>query len=114
MPTVVTMTNGDIITLGFSTSEEELVNEAFGTIEKYCGSDFLRYYKGIAAEAAEKLEAENYDAEAAADEYRDALNEIASALDEYKKKVFDKKSKLYRKDIDSMMTAISGIIDEVI
>lgn len=114
MPTVVTMADGEVITLEFSNVTEELENEALGVIEKYCGSDFLRYYKGIAIEAAAEREVENYDAEMAADEYRDALNEIAFTLDEYKKKVFDKKSKLYRKDIDSMMTAISGIIDGVI
>lgn len=99
MPTNITMPNGDVVTLGFSQDLEALEREALDVIEKYCGSEFTRWY------ISETV---------ATWEYADAFREIADILYEYCTKVFDKKSKLYRKDIDSMMKAIGGIVDEMI
>ena len=111
MPTNITMKNGDIVTLGFSQDNEALEREALDVIEKYCGSDFVRWYVSETV-ATWKYDPEDYEGQN--EEYADAFREIANILYEYHTKVFDKKSRLMRKDVESMMKAISDVVDEMI
>lgn len=114
MPTNITMANGDVVTLGFSQDLEALEREALDVIEKYCGSDFARWYISETVATWEYDPDEKASYESQNEEYAEAFREIADILFEYRTKVFDKKSKLYRKDIDSMMKAIGGIVDDMI
>ena len=111
MPTNITMKDGDVITLGFSQDNEALEREALDVIEKYCGSDFVRWY---VSETVATWEYDPEDYEGQNEEYADAFREIANILYEYRTKVFDKKSRLMRKDIENMMKAIGGIVDDMI
>lgn len=111
MPTNITMKDGDVITLGFSQDNEALEREALDVIEKYCGSDFVRWY---VSETVATWEIDPEDYEGQNEEYADAFREIANILYEYRTKVFDKKSRLMRKDVESMMKAIGGIVDDMI
>jgi hypothetical protein len=105
------MKDGDVITLGFSQDNEALEREALDVIEKYCGSDFVRWY---ISETVATWEYDSEDYEGQNEEYADAFREIANILYEYRTKVFDKKSRLMRKDVESMMKAIGGIVDDMI
>lgn len=111
MPTNITMKDGDVITLGFSQDNEALEREALDVIEKYCGSDFVRWY---VSETVATWENDPEDYEGQNEEYAESFREIADILYEYRTKVFDKKSRLMRKDLDSMMNAISDIVNEMI
>jgi hypothetical protein len=111
MPTNITMKDGDVITLGFSQDNEALEREALDVIEKYCGSDFVRWY---ISETVATWEYDPEDYERQNEEYADAFREIANILFEYRTKVFEKKTKLYRKDVESMMKAIGGIVDDMV
>ena len=111
MPTNITMLNGDVVTLGFSTNNEEIEREALDVIRKYCGDEFTRWY---VSETVATWEYDPEDYEGQNEEYADAFREIANILFEYRTKVFEKKTKLYRKDIESMMKAIGGIVDDMI
>lgn len=111
MPTNITMKDGDVVTLGFSQDNEALEREALDIIEKYCGSDFVRWY---ISETVATWEYDPEDYEGQNEEYADAFREIANILFEYRTKVFERKTKLYRKDVESMMKAIGEIVDEMI
>lgn len=113
MPTVITMPDGDNITLGFSTENEEIEREALDVISKYCGEEFTRWYiSETVAPYDEYDEAKSYESQN--EEYADAFRDIADIIYEYRTKVFDKKARLNRKDLDSFITAISGIVDDMI
>lgn len=115
MPTVITMPDGDNITLGFSTENEEIEREALDVISKYCGEEFTRWYVSETVATWECMDDPDRPAyEAQNEEYAESFREIADILYEYRTKVFDKKSRLMRKDLDSMMNAISDIVNEMI
>lgn len=115
MPTVITMPDGDNITLGFSQDLEALEREALDVIEKYCGSEFTRWYVSETVATWECMDDPDRPAyEAQNEEYAESFREIADILYEYRTKVFDKKSRLMRKDLDGMMNAISDIVNEMI
>jgi hypothetical protein len=105
------MINGDVICLGFD--ENDVEGEVIDVIEKYCGFEFSEYYKNNVMDYHGD-DVEDYDAQMAADELQAALNEISYIVDEYKRKVFDAKTQIMRKDIESMITAINTTINEVI
>lgn len=114
MPTNITMKGGEVITLGFSEDYEELELEAQKVIENYCGSEFSRWYtqNTLAPWERENDDPENFEAQN--EEYAEGFREISNILYEYRTKVFEVKSKLYRKDLEAMMSAIGSIVDEMI
>ena len=114
MPTVIAMPDGDNITLGFSQDLEALEREALNVIEKYCGEEFTRWYVSETVATWECDPDEKASYESQNEEYAEAFREIADILYEYRTKVFDKKLRLMRKDLDSMMNAISDIVNEMI
>ena len=108
MPTNITMKNGDVATVGFSNDAEQLEAEALKLIGKYCGWEFLEYYKdNVLDDYKEYTESNAQSYEAQNEFYIETFQEIADTLFEYRTKVFDKKSKLMRKDLDGLMDAIS-------
>lgn len=112
MPTNITMKGGEVITLGFSEDYEELELEALKVIENYCGEEFSRWYTQNAPAPWEQDDPENFEAQN--EEYAEGFREIANILYEYRTKVFEVKSKLYRKDLEAMMSAIGSIVDDMI
>lgn len=113
MPTNITMKGGEVITLGFSQDYEELDQEALKVIENYCGEEFSRWYiQNTLAPWERDNDPENFEAQN--EEYAEGFREIANILYEYRTKVFEVKSKLYRKDLEAMMSAIGSIVDDMI
>lgn len=116
MPTNITMLNGDVVTLGFSEDNEALEREALKVIEKYCGREFVNWYKGATIPNWERDpppdDARSYEAQN--EEYANAFRDISDLIYQYETKVFDGKSRISRKDLESFITGISGIVNEMI
>lgn len=117
--TVIPLPDGNTIDL--NTDGETAVRFMADIMRKYINHEFAEYFEMFSraimydAELAEKEFDSDYEhIEGENEEYRDALNEIESVLQQYESKVFDKKSRLYRKDLDAMLKAVHGIINEVI
>lgn len=93
-----------------------IVRDLTDTARKYINDEYADYLKKLLEYALkekpfnsdyEYIESEN-------EEYRDALNEIESVLQQYETKVFDTNKRLMRKDLDAMLKAVHGLINEVI
>ena len=115
MPNNITLKNGAVVTIGFHENE---IPEILEVVRDFCGFEFWRYANEKIAEMTDYETMRfnsDFDAyEGQNEEYADAFREIANILFEYRTKVFEKKTKLYRKDVESMMNAIGGIVDDMI
>lgn len=89
---------------------DSVVRELTDTARKYVNdeyADFLQMFVTAALSDCEYIESENED-------LRATLDEIESVLQQYESKVFDRKTRLYRKDLDAMLKAVHSLINEVI
>lgn len=119
-PAVIRLPDGNII--DFNGSDDETnVRELTDTARKYINdeyADFLKIYLESVLydyRLEEKKFNSDFDAyEGENEALRDTLNEIESTLQLYESKVFDAKKRLMRKDLDAMLKAIHGLINEVI
>lgn len=98
-----------------------IVRDLTDTARKYINDEYADYLKMFlkCALSDQALKEKQFDSdceyiESENEEYRDALNEIESILQQYETKVFDAKKKLMRKDLDAMLKAVHGLINEVI
>ena len=98
-----------------------IVRDLTDTARKYINDEYADYLKMFleGALSDQRLEEKKFDSdceyiESQNEEYRDALNEIESVLQQYESKVFDVKKRLMRKDLDGMLKAVHSLINEVI
>ena len=113
MPTNITMIDGKNVIVDFADSVEGSRDEAFEIIKRYCGDEFTLWCKEALTVHIDKP-ADYDDYEMIADEYAEALREVMNVVEDYKTKVFDKKSKIMRKDIESFIKALKYTVNEVI
>lgn len=119
-PQIITLPDGNKLDLNRSEAES-IARELIDTARKYINEEYADFLQMFIESALsdQALEEKKFDSdceyiEAQNEEYRDALDEIESVLQQYEYKVFDKKSRLCRKDLDSMLKAVHSLINEVI
>lgn len=98
-----------------------IVRDLTDTARKYINDEYADYLQKLLKYALndqalkEKQFNSDYEfIESENEDLRTTLDEIESVLQQYETKVFDAKKKLMRKDLDAMLKAVHGLINEVI
>jgi len=117
---IIRLPDGNLIDFN-GREDQSVVRELTDTARKYINDDYADFLQmfldGLLRDVRLEEMRFNSDFDAAEEEnegYRATLNEIENTLQEYKTKVFDHKTKLYRKDLDAMLKCVHGLINEVI